>query len=90
MKEAASSLSLSLSLLNSRHVRIHSDLLKVVRVEKRGGQGIVCTGHDVCLLTFTNYPQLALQMLKHMRCMSVCVCAYLLGAILNVRMFKAT
>lgn len=60
----------------------------------RGSRGgIVCTGHDVCLLTFTNYPQLALlQMAKHMLCKSVCVCVcvYLLGAILNVHMFKAT
>lgn len=61
---------------------------------ERGGmrRGIVCTGHDVCLLTFTNYPQLALQMPKHMlsTSVSVSVCAYLLGAILNVHMFKAT
>jgi len=110
MKEATSILVLQL-LVNSGHVRIHSDLCshdyrngeendeeeekeEEVEVLDDGGMGHsvrrLKAGHDVCLLTFTNYPQLALPNAKaYSLCVCECVCVSTLGAILNVHMFKA-
>lgn len=90
MKEAASSLSLSLSLeFQARANSFWSSQSRQSREERRAGHSVYrtrCLPFDVYKLPTAGTANAKAYALYE----CVCVCAYLLGAILNVHMFKAT